>query len=160
MPAIALSTRLRRAAAAAVLALLPLTAASAADEHYLKDGIAGGGVDVVAYHTAGRPTDGDPRFTAEHDGRLWRFASAANRDLFLADPARYAPAYGGWCAAGASLGRKVPTRPQYWAIVDGRLYLNANAWAHEQMFLADTPGTIRKGDEHWKVIRSTPAGDL
>lgn len=151
---------IRRLAAAALLATLPLAAATAADEHYLKDGGAAGGVDVVAYHTVGQPTPGSAQFTAEYQGQTWKFASAANRDLFVSDPARYAPAYGGWCSAGASKGKKVATMPQFWAIVDGRLYLNSSEVAHKNLFLADTAGTIRKGEMNWKVIYATPAGQL
>ncbi len=150
----------RRLAVAALLSALPLAVASAADEHYLKDGGAAGGVDVVAYHTVGQPTPGSAQFTADYQGQTWKFATAANRDLFAADPAKYAPAYGGWCSAGASKGKKVATMPQYWAIVDGRLYLNSSEGAHKNLFLADTAGTIRKGESNWKVIYATPADKL
>ncbi|MDF1709678.1 MAG: YHS domain-containing (seleno)protein [Paracoccaceae bacterium] len=82
--------------------------AHAADEHFLADGAAVGGYDVVAYHTQNGPALGSADFTAVYQGVEWRFASAANRELFAADPAKYAPAYGGWCSAGASKGQKGP----------------------------------------------------
>ncbi len=109
----------RRGAPAVCMALAPLGAAIAADEHFVEDGVATGGCDSVAFHSDAKPTPGSPPFTAQYQGVTWQFASAAHRDLFAADPAKYAPAYGGWCSAGASKGKKVPTKPEYRAVVDG-----------------------------------------
>lgn len=145
---------------AACLALAPLGAAWAAEEHFIKDGVAIGGYDTVAFHTDAKPTPGSPLFTAVYQGVTWQFASAAHRDLFAANPAKYAPAYGGWCSAGASKGKKVPTKPEYWAVVDGQLYLNSSDAAHNKLFLADTSGTIRKGESNWKTIYATEAAKL
>ena len=158
--ATSLKTYARRCTAIGALILLPLSAALAADEHYRKDGAAIGGYDTVAYHTAGAPTQGSPQFTAEYQGATWQFASAANRDLFAANPAKYAPAYGGWCSAGASKGKKVATKPEYWAVVDGQLYLNSSEAAHTKLFLGDTANTIRKGESNWKTIFATQADKL
>ena len=144
----------------ALAVAMPVSGALAVDEHYVADGAAIGGYDVVAYHTEGEPAKGSPEFSAEYQGVTWQFASASNRDLFAADPAKYAPAYGGWCSASASKGKKVPTKPEFWSIVDGRLYLNSSEAAHEKLFLADTSGTIRKGEMNWKVIYATPADEL
>ncbi len=142
------------------LVLLPLSAAFAADEHYRKDGAAIGGTDTVAYHTVGKPVQGSPQFSAEYQGATWHFASAANRDLFTANPGKYAPAYGGWCSAGASKGKKVATKPELWAVVDGQLYLNSSDVAHNKLFLGDTANIIRKGEVNWKTIFATPADKL
>jgi YHS domain-containing protein len=157
------ATAVRRIALPLVFALAtPLlpSLASAADEHYVKDGVAVSGIDVVAYHTLGKPTAGSAQYTAQYQGATWRFASAAHRDLFAAAPAKYAPAYGGWCSAGASKGKKVATKPEYWAIVDGQLYLNSSDAAHNKLFLGDTAGTIRKGESNWKTIYATEAAKL
>jgi YHS domain-containing protein len=158
---LSVSRLLRRAAfvAAAVL-YFPAASAFAADEHYVKDGAAIAGYDAVAYHTVGQPTMGSNQFTAEYQGATWHFASAANRDLFAANPAKYAPAYGGWCSAGASKGKKVATKAEFWKIVDGQLYLNSSDVAHTKLFLADTPNVIRKGESNWKVIYATSADKL
>ncbi|MEO0729867.1 MAG: YHS domain-containing (seleno)protein [Pseudomonadota bacterium] len=146
--------------AAVGLALALTTPAQAVDEHFIANGAAAGGVDVVAYHTVGKPTNGSAKFSAEYQGVTWHFASQKNRDLFAADPAKYAPAYGGWCSAGASKGKKVATKPEFWKIVDGRLYLNSSKGAHEKLFLAKTDAVIRKGESNWKVIFATPASKL
>jgi hypothetical protein len=80
-----------------------------------------------------------------------------HRDAFTASPAKYAPAYGGWCSAGASKGKKVATKPEFWKIVDGQLYLNSSEVAHTKLFLGDTAGVIRKGEMNWKTIYATQA---
>lgn len=139
---------------------LPFAPAIAADEHYLVGGVAIDGYDTVAFHTAGQPTKGNTEFKSEYQGAVWHFASAANRDLFAASPAKYAPAYGGWCSAGASKGKKIAIKPEFWKIVDGQLYLNSSEAAHKNLFLADTPGIIRKGEANWKVIYATKADKL
>ena len=148
-------------AATAAFVILPMGASHAADEHFVKGGVAIEGYDTVAFHTAGKPTPGSSQFTAQYQGVTWQFASAANRDAFMASPAKYAPAYGGWCSAGASKGKKVMTKPaEYWAVVDGQLYLNSSDAAHNKLFLGDTAGTIRKGESNWKTIYATPAAQL
>jgi YHS domain-containing protein len=146
--------------AAFALALFAPAAALAADEHFLADGIAARGHDVVAYHTMGKPTPGDAAFSATYQGVTWLFASAEHRDLFAAEPGRYAPAYGGWCSVGAAKGKKIAIDPQFFAVVDGQLYLNSSQGAHENVFLQDTAGTIAKGERNWKVIFATEADQL
>jgi YHS domain-containing protein len=150
---------IRTTAALFIASTLPF-AAFASDEHYLVDGVAIGGFDPVAYHTVGAPTPGSADFTAVYQGATWQFASAENRDLFVATPAQYAPAYGGWCSAGASKGKKVPTRADLWAIVDGQLYLNSSDAAHNDLFLADTETVIDKGEGNWSRIFATEADKL
>lgn len=154
-----MSSKLRSLAAAAVVALI--AAPTVADEvtTFVKDGAAIGGTDPVAYFTEGKPVAGSADHTAEYDGVTWRFTSAKNRDAFIADPEKYTPAYGGFCATGASFGKKIPIDPAHWKIVDGKLYLNSSDGAHKR-FLSDEPGTISKADANWKTIKSVPAGQL
>jgi len=144
----------------ATLFALPASSALAVDEHYINDAAVVGGYDVVAYHTAGKPTKGSADFSAEYQGATWHFASAENQAMFKANPAKYAPAYGGWCSAGASKGKKVPTKPELWAIVDGQLYLNSSPKAHNDLFLKNTEAVIRKGEGNWKLIFATSREDL
>lgn len=140
--------------------ILPTSQAIAVDEHFINDSAVVGGYDVVAYHTMGKPTMGKSEFATTYQGTTWHFASMENRDLFTADPGKYAPAYGGWCAAGASKGKKVPTKPDLWAIVDGQLYLNSSPKAHDKLFLAKTDEVISKGESNWKTIFATPKDEL
>lgn len=151
----------RKVVSIAVMAMLPLFSAHAVEEHFISNGAAIGGYDAVAFHTVSKPTVGSAQYSAQYQGVTWHFASSGNRDLFAADPAKYAPAYGGWCSAGASKGKKVATKPdEFWAVVDGQLYLNSSEAAHKNLFLADTSGTIRKGEANWKRIFATPVDRL
>ena len=88
------------------------------------DGVAIRGYDPVAYFTEGAPKEGKPGFSVEYKDATWQFASAANKALFEADPEKYVPAYGGYCAYGVAQGYLVKIEPDAWAIRDGRLYLN------------------------------------
>lgn len=105
------------------------------------------GFDPVAYQTEGQLRKGSE--THEHDwhGKTWLFASEANRRVFVEDPERYAPEYGGGCAFAASLGKQVPGSPRHWKIVDGRLFLQANPVAG--LLFRLIPGRIRAADEKW-----------
>ena len=147
-------------AAVSIAAMLSASAAMAVDEHYIDGDAVVGGYDVVSYHTMGKPTEGSSDFSAEYQGATWYFASAENLEMFNADPAKFAPAYGGWCSAGASKGKKVPTLPDLFAIVDGQLYLNSSPKAHNDLFLANTDAVIRKGETNWKTIFATSREDL
>ena len=147
-------TLTRRAAVALAAATLLIAApASAGEPAVYQDGagVAVNGTDVVAYFTESRAVAGSPEFTAEHDGATWRFASAANRDAFAADPARYAPAYGGYCAYAVSYGKTAPVDPEAWRIVDDRLYLNYSKGVQAK-WAEDIPGFIEKADANWPSV--------
>jgi len=139
---------------------LPASQALAVDEHFIAGSTGANGYDVVAYHTEGKPVEGSASYSTMYQGVTWQFSSMENQAMFEGNPAMYAPAYGGWCSAGASKGKKVPTKPELFAIVDGQLYLNSSVKAHEGLFLANTDAVISKGESNWKQIFATPAGDL
>lgn len=139
-------------AAVAALALSGLAFAGVDTETDQNDVILAGH-DAVAYFTENRPVLGKPEFTAVHGGAIYRFATAANRDAFQADPARYAPAYGGYCALGTSFGKKFEVDGQAFRIVDGQLYVNKNLQVYET-WRKDIPGNISKADGYWPEIRN------
>ncbi|MGI9476298.1 MAG: YHS domain-containing (seleno)protein [Hyphomicrobiaceae bacterium] len=89
-------------------------------------GVAIKGYDPVAYFTRRKPTRGSKQFSLKHAGAEWRFASAENKAAFAANPAKYVPAYGGYCAYGVAQGYLVKIEPTAWAIRGGKLYLNYN----------------------------------
>lgn len=142
----------RRAVLAGAAALLLSSPALAAPNVYQTgEGVAVNGADVVAYFTEGRPVDGNPAFSVQHDGATWQFASAANRDLFAADPARYAPQYGGYCAYAVSYGSTATTVPEAWKIVDDKLYLNYSTGVRTK-WEKDIPDYIAKADANWPGV--------
>ena len=122
-------------------------------------GLAVHGHDVVAYFSHGAPTLGSAEFSHVHEGATYRFASQANLDAFEADPAKYVPAYGGFCAYGVAVGKKFDGDPRFWKVVDGRLYLNLNGDI-QATWLEDVPGHIAEADENWTEIRSVAVEDL
>jgi hypothetical protein len=111
------------------------------------------GYDPVAYFTSGRAVGGSESHAVEHGGVSWRFASAENRDAFLADPARYTPQYGGFCAWGvAEKGRLFDVDPQNgWTIHEGRLYLNFNADLNA-VFRTDPAGFTARAAGKWPAL--------
>ncbi|MEM1302255.1 MAG: YHS domain-containing (seleno)protein [Pseudomonadota bacterium] len=139
------------AAAAAPVALTAIPALAAEPPVYAEDGVAINGYDPVAYFTESQPVEGSAEFTADHDGATFRFASAANRDTFAADPAAYAPQYGGYCAYAVSRGYTATTSPNAWTVHEGKLYLNFNR-AVRTLWSRDIPGNIVKGDANWPTV--------
>ncbi|MEM7479986.1 MAG: YHS domain-containing (seleno)protein [Acidobacteriota bacterium] len=111
------------------------------------------GYDPVAYFAAGEPVKGSDDFAHQWMGAEWRFASAENRDLFAADPEKYAPQYGGYCAYAVSRGKTASIDPEAWRIVDDKLYLNYNAKIQAQ-WEEDQAANIEKADEHWPRLLS------
>jgi hypothetical protein len=109
------------------------------------------GYDPVAYFTEGKPVEGKKEFTTEWNGAKWRFASAANRDLFVAEPAKYAPQYGGYCAWAVANNYTADADPEAWAVVDGKLYLNYDEKVQEK-WRQDVPGNIAKADQNWPKL--------
>ena len=70
-----------------------------------------------------KPTPGLPEFEYEWDDHRYRFATAEHRDLFKADPVRYAPQFGNFCAMALAKGELVVANPENWLISDGKLYV-------------------------------------
>lgn len=91
---------------------------------YKPSGIAIRGTDTVAYFTEGKAVAGSDAFTTEWQGATWKFASQEHLDLFAANPEKYAPQYGGYCAYGVTKNSLVKIEPENWTIIDDKLYLN------------------------------------
>lgn len=91
-----------------------------------RDGRAIQGYDPVAYFTDNQPVKGDPRFSARHEGAVYQFATAEHQKLFEANPAKYAPAFGGYCGYAASINRLSPISPEWFQVLEGRLVLQHN----------------------------------
>lgn len=111
-------------------------------------GLALQGYDAVGFVTERQPLLGIAAFTSTHEGATYRFATAEHKAAFDRDPARYAPAYGGYCAYGVAKNVLAPVEISTWQIVDGRLILNKNA-AIRKAFDADVPGHLRDAEKNW-----------
>jgi YHS domain-containing protein len=130
--------------------------AQAASKNYNLDsnGLALQGYDPVSYFDAGRAAKGKPEFTAGVNGATYRFATHANRQKFLADPAKYEPAYGGWCATAMAEGKKVEIDPGNFKVTDGRLFLFYKSLLADarKAWNKDEAGLRAKADANWKRI--------
>ena len=115
-------------------------------------GLAIHGYDTVAFFTDSKPAQGVANFAVVHNGATYRFASQAHLDAFKANPSKYEPAYGGFCAYGVSVGAKFDGDPRYWKIADGKLYLNLD---HDiaEAFNKDMPGAIKKAEANWPGLK-------
>ena len=117
------------------------------------------GYDTVGYFTEGKPLKGKAEFEHVWRDARWQFASAGNRDLFTANPDRYAPQYGGYCALGLAAGEYADADPEAWTIVDGKLYLNKTkdfrvAWRKAPEALIGT------ADYNWSGFRDKLRNNL
>ena len=110
------------------------------------------GYDAVSYFEGGKPVVGTKDFNHSWGGATWLFASAAHRDAFARNPAKYAPQYGGYCAWAASDGKKADIDPSNWKIVDGKIYLNFKS-SIQKKWEADIPGFITKADSQWPSLK-------
>jgi len=119
------------------------------------NGVAIKGYDSVAYHTEGRAVKGKEEFSYKWNDAEWYFASAKNRDLFAANPERFAPKYGGYCAGSLSAtGRVGGVNPEAFKIIDGKLYLN---WSKEVLdkFTKNATENIKRADENWNKLNES-----
>ena len=115
-------------------------------------GLALRGFDPVAYFEDGKPTRGAENFSASFDGARYLFASESHRKLFLENPKKYLPEYGGFCAVGTSFGEKVDVDPETGKIVNGKLYVNNGPKAQE-IFDHDTRNTITRANQNWPRVK-------
>lgn len=142
----------------AFLSLLAVNTFAFAGPQYIDEsGFAASGYDVVAFRTLDQMTPGNKQpeaipgrssITAEFNGAKWAFSSEENRDLFTANPAKYAPAYDGHCAYGVAQGGKVPGNPNLWRIIDDTLYLNITPGVVKR-WESDIPGQIVSAEKNW-----------
>lgn len=136
--------------------LLTATAFAQQSAVFSPDNQAIRGYDPVAYFTDSKPVKGSPDFTYQWQEATWSFASQANLDAFKADPVKYAPQYGGYCAYGLSEGHKAPTDPDAFTIVDDKLYLNYNPKV-KTLWTKDRDARIKKADANWPTVKDTKA---
>lgn len=141
-------------AAAITSALLLSSLANAADIDANADlnDLAIKGYDPVSYFVDNKPMMGSNDYTATYKNAIYQFASAEHRDTFRANPEKYAPQFGGFCAFGVTKERKFDTDPTAWRISDGKLYLNLNKNV-QKLWQKDVSGNIAAADAIWPDIK-------
>ena len=110
------------------------------------------GFDVVSYRTGEKPLRGNGNHVAIFQGATYLFVNEANRRTFERNPAKYVPAYGGYCALGVSLGEKFVGDPDVWRVADDRLYLNLDTRAQE-VWGNNLRRNIEAADSRWTEVR-------
>ncbi len=110
------------------------------------------GYDPVAFHKDSKPIKGSKKYQFRWKDAKWRFASAEHRDLFKANPEKFAPRYGGYCAWAVSQGYTASVDPKNaWTIVEDKLYLNYSVEIKRE-WEKDIPGNIKKADTNWPGV--------
>jgi hypothetical protein len=117
-----------------------------------KSSVAIQGYDPVAYFTQNKAVKGSKDIALFHEGITYYFASTQNKELFKANPGKYEPQYGGWCAyaMGAS-GEKVEIDPETFKITNGKLYLFYHSWVNNTLtkWNKDESNLRPKADASW-----------
>lgn len=128
-------------------------------KHYnLENGLAIQGYDPVAYFS-GKAVKGDAKLALKYQGVTYHFSTEANKKAFAANPAKYEPQYGGWCAfAMGDYNKKVEINPETFKIVDGKLYLFYNAYLTNTLksWNKDEDNLQRAADKNWNKIITNP----
>lgn len=114
------------------------------------------GYDPVAYFTLSAPTPGVVEYEHVLDGVRYRFANARHRDLFRANPDKYAPQFGGSCAMNMANGTKRESDPTLWVISNGNLYVFAGTGGAER-FRQEVEANATKAAANWKTLKDTPS---
>jgi YHS domain-containing protein len=122
-------------------------------EVYSPGGKAIKGYDPVAFFTDSKPVMGADSLSYTWNGAVWLFSNRQNLQRFKADPLKYAPQYGGYCAYGISQGHKAPTEIDTWTILNNKLYFNYNTKVKE-MWVKDEPGFIEKANRQWPDLKN------
>ena len=146
-----MNRRILIALAASVAFLPPARAGEPEIFTGLVDGVALGGYDAVSYGEDGGPKPGKAELSTRWKDVTWRFASRANLDAFTAEPEKYSPQYGGYCAFAVARGATAKGDPKVWSKVDGKLYLNISPGVKE-MWAKDIPGNIASANANWPGV--------
>jgi YHS domain-containing protein len=142
------------------------SAAFAVDEYNVSTGttvdgygVAVRGNDVVALASGLAVTPGHAKFTQAHDGVAYYFATEESKKKFAANPGKYMPQYGGFCALGVALGKKLDGSPRFADIVDGKLYLFLNAAVFEK-YKEDKAGILAKAAKNWPAMHHVAVSEV
>jgi YHS domain-containing protein len=155
-----------RTACAALLALVALSGAAAAEEP-INTGLFGGvaikGYDTVAYFTEGKAVKGSEEFSYEWLGAPWHFANAEHRSLFSSNPTKYAPQYGGYCTLGVGLDAHAAENidpERAWRIIDGKLYFVYDPTYAEELDGPARDEWLAKAEANWPTVKAKIAQDF
>ena len=113
------------------------------------------GYDPVSYFVSDKPKKGSEDITYSYEGITYHFTSKENLNTFKANPEKYEPAYGGWCAyAMGKDGSKVEVDPETYKIIDGKLNLYYHTLFVNTLkkWNKDEKNLKTKADKSWSEI--------
>jgi YHS domain-containing protein len=116
-----------------------------------RSGVGIRGYDPVAYFTDGKAEKGFPQFSSTADGVTYLFTSADHKAAFDANPSKYEPRFGGYCAYGVSRGSLVEIDPSAFQIVNGELLLQYSKGIMVK-FNKDAAANLQKADQNWPTL--------
>lgn len=152
--------------AAIVLTASMASTAFAADEYNVTNSLTATGnplgmhgIDPVSMFESQAPRIGDAVYTSDHDGVDYYFATEEAQQQFAADPEAYLPQFGGFCAYGVYVDKKLDGDVRYADIVNGKLYLFVNAAILEK-YLQNRDEVLAAAYQKWPGMASTPVEDL
>jgi YHS domain-containing protein len=111
------------------------------------------GYDPVAYFTMNKAVKGQKKLSTTWQGATWHFSSQANLDAFKADPEKYAPQYGGYCAYGVAQGFTPEIDPQAFHVREGKLYLNLSKDVLKR-WKEDIPAYVADANKNWPELKA------
>lgn len=142
------------------VAALALIAPSASMADTVANSVIGArGYDLTTFFSSEKPAHGTGHHVATYDGVDYLFTSDENKKAFQADPQKFLPAFGGYCAFGASIGKKFVADPDVYDIVDGKLYFNLDTKIRA-IWSKDISGNLAKAEQNWKTIRTKNPSEL
>jgi YHS domain-containing protein len=112
------------------------------------------GYDPVAYFTDNKAIEGKSDFQSQLNGATYYFASKEHKGLFDANPEKYLPQFGGYCAYGVSIDKTVNIDPTAFQIIDGKLYLQYSKDILNK-FNQDPSGNLQKAQANWPNLVET-----
>lgn len=111
------------------------------------------GYDPVAYFTQHKAVKGEKNLSFTWQGAQWHFSNQANLEAFKADPEKFAPQYGGYCAYGVAQGYTPEIDPQAYKVVGGKLYLNLSKGVLKK-WQKDIPGYVKDANQNWPQLKA------
>lgn len=118
-------------------------------------GVAMEGYCPVCYIAANKAAKGKPEFSHEHEGVTYWFVSAPVRQMFIDNPTKFQPAYGGWCATGVAMGQRFPVDPTNFKVVDGRimLFLKNQKVDGVGLWNKNEAENLKKANANWEKLK-------
>ena len=113
------------------------------------------GYSPVSYLDLGIAQKGLKEYKVTYDGLAYYFTSEDQQKSFEANPQKYLPQYGGYCAFGIAVGAKFRVDPNKFIVKDGKYYLflydlEVDA---QQLWLADNhKELVQKADANWTKL--------